>query len=319
MLTVCATHGHCFDGLCSAVLFRELQKKLFPSSDLKIIACGYGTKQTEPNQEMLSGDQNAVLDFRYVNVPRLTFYFDHHKTAFLSPEDHGDFERRAAEDPSFFVFAPEETSCTKLLNRVLTESHGLDLSRYADLVQWADVVDSARFASAAAATDTAEPVLQLVSVVEQFGDDAFLTQLVSRIESEGLDDVAKSALVREKFRGIAPQQQAYTARVKEKGQMMGSTVLVDLTEKRVTSMTKFAAYAAFPSATYSVLVALQSSGIKISVGHNPWSGKPREHDISAICRRYGGGGHPVVGGIALGKGEVERARAIARTIAEELG
>jgi nanoRNase/pAp phosphatase (c-di-AMP/oligoRNAs hydrolase) len=46
---------------------------------------------------------------------------------------------------------------------------------------------------------------------------------------------------------------------------------------------------------------------------------PRTHNIAAICARYGGGGHEVVGAISLKAGEVERAREIAKEIVAELG
>jgi nanoRNase/pAp phosphatase (c-di-AMP/oligoRNAs hydrolase) len=58
--------------------------------------------------------------------------------------------------------------------------------------------------------------------------------------------------------------------------------------------------------------------IKISVGSNPWTQIPRTHNIAAICERYGGGGHPVVGAISLPAGENDRARAIATEITAEL-
>ncbi len=57
---------------------------------------------------------------------------------------------------------------------------------------------------------------------------------------------------------------------------------------------------------------------KVSVGTNPWSSKPRTHNIAAICERYGGGGHPVVGAVSLGPGELPKARAIAAEIVAEL-
>jgi hypothetical protein len=65
-------------------------------------------------------------------------------------------------------------------------------------------------------------------------------------------------------------------------------------------------------------VALLKNGAKISVGYNPWSGKPRDADISAICARHGGGGHPVVGAIPFRADDLERARTVAREIAAEL-
>ncbi len=318
MRSVCATHGHCFDGLSSAVLYSEFLRHHAPGCSLTVRGCGYGPKQPQPSAEMLSGDLNAILDFRYVAAPGLTLYFDHHRTAFVSDTEREDFERHQRDEPDLFVFSPTSSSCTKLLGQTLQTRHGLDLSHFHDLIEWADVVDSARFPSAVAATDTAEPVMQLVSVVEQFGDDRLLEKLVPRIAGEGLAAVARSPLVREKYASIQPEHEAYAQRVRSRGELCGRAVLVDLTEKRVRSLTKFAVYAEYPRAVYSVLIALLSSGVKISVGHNPWSGAPCEHDISAICARYGGGGHPMVGGIAFAKADLVRAREVARTIVEEL-
>ena len=99
---------------------------------------------------------------------------------------------------------------------------------------------------------------------------------------------------------------------------MGRVVLVDLTEKVLETVGKFVTYALYPDSMYSVTVGLLKTGARISVGYNPWSNIPRDTDISAICARHGGGGHPVVGGIAFAANEVDRARSIAREIAAEL-
>lgn len=282
-------------------------------------ACGYGARHPTPNAEMLSGEENAILDFRYANVPRLTFYFDHHKTAFLDEAARLDFERRTAAAPERFVFAPTESSCTKLLASVLQDAHGLELEHHAHLIDWADVIDAARFPTALAATDRSEPVLQLVSVVEQFGDTRFFQKIIPRLATEGLDQIARSPFIQEKYKSLAPEQEYYLEQVRAVSQLRGRTVLVDLTEQRVRTVVKFATYSLFPEATYSVVLARLSSGIKISVGYNPWASRPREHDISSLCARYGGGGHPVVGGIALPKDQIERAREIALALTLELG
>lgn len=78
------------------------------------------------------------------------------------------------------------------------------------------------------------------------------------------------------------------------------------------------AYALFPDSVYSVLAVRLRSGFKTSVGYNPWCGTELDTDISSICARYGGGGHPVVGGFSVADGERDRAQAIANQIANEL-
>jgi nanoRNase/pAp phosphatase (c-di-AMP/oligoRNAs hydrolase) len=65
-------------------------------------------------------------------------------------------------------------------------------------------------------------------------------------------------------------------------------------------------------------LSLSSYRSKISVGSNPWSQRPRTHNLAALCERYGGGGHPVVGAISFPPEELPRAREIAREIVREL-
>jgi hypothetical protein len=74
----------------------------------------------------------------------------------------------------------------------------------------------------------------------------------------------------------------------------------------------------FPGCRYTVGLTGGASRVKISVGSNPWPPTPRTHNIAAICERYGGGGHPVVGAVSLPPGDVDRARTIAREIVAEL-
>jgi hypothetical protein len=99
---------------------------------------------------------------------------------------------------------------------------------------------------------------------------------------------------------------------------MGSVVFVDLSDAPVDASLKFAAYAMYPRCVYSVSLLRTKHQCKISVGYNPWSGVTRTHDIASICRRYEGGGHPVVGAATFPASDVARARAIALEIVREL-
>ncbi|HYG70453.1 MAG TPA: DHH family phosphoesterase, partial [Anaeromyxobacteraceae bacterium] len=74
----------------------------------------------------------------------------------------------------------------------------------------------------------------------------------------------------------------------------------------------------FPEARYTVVVSRDAKRAKISVGSNPWSRPARPHDISKLCERYGGGGHPVVGAVSLAPDRIDDARRIAEEIATTL-
>lgn len=316
MRVVVATHGHCFDGLASAVLFTRLARIENPSADFVYRACGYGEGQLTPTDEVLSGDQNAILDYRFFASERLTWYFDHHRTAFAKPEDRAFFDRRTSGGHFFFDDAC--TSCTKLIARVAAERFGVGLDDLSDLIGWADVIDSASFKSAADALDRSNPVMRLAAVVERYGNDAVLTRLARELQSKPLVDVATSEDVSRRYGKLGEQHERFVRRVQERAERVGRSVFVDLTDDPLESVGKFVTYALYPDAVYSVIVGLMKNGVKISVGYNPWSGVPRDVDISAVCARYGGGGHAVVGAIQMKSSEAPKAREIARKIAEEL-
>src|SRR3984957_16019873 len=93
---VVATHGHCFDGMCSAVMFTRLLRHVYAGTPLEFEyhGVGYGPGQNGVDPSVLTGDENAILDFRFSRSPKLTWYFDHHVSAFPTPEDRPTFAAR---------------------------------------------------------------------------------------------------------------------------------------------------------------------------------------------------------------------------------
>jgi hypothetical protein len=95
-------------------------------------------------------------------------------------------------------------------------------------------------------------------------------------------------------------------------------VVFDLGADRHEGYNKFIPYYLFPESVYTVSVSTSSFRTKVSVGSNPWAAEAPRHNLATICERYGGGGHPRVGAISFEPGEIERARAVAAEIAEQL-
>ena len=317
MRVVVATHGHCFDGLASAVIFtRLLRNVLKRDASIEYRACGYGPTQKLPNERMLNGDENAILDYRYYASPGLTWYFDHHRTSFQEPGDRESFE--ASIKGGKFFHDAAYSSCARLIMDRGRDEFGFLDEGLEKLAWWADVVDTARFESPYEAIDRKQPVMRMVSVIENHGGSEFLEHYVPLLSEASLDEVAQSPAIAEKYEPIGAKHDAFFRRLETESKSMGRVVYSDLTRERVDVISKFAAYALYPRCTYSVLVARIGSTVKISVGYNPWSGQPLDTDISAICARHGGGGHPVVGGITLRASETEQARRIAEQIAREL-
>jgi len=117
------------------------------------------------------------------------------------------------------------------------------------------------------------------------------------------------------------QQAGFVRLVEGNAVKDGAAVLVDLSAHELDAGPKFVTYALFPESAYSVVLTRSRKKCKISIGFNPWCGQTRTHDIAKICERHGGGGHPVVGAIALPPDPQSTARAVAlaKDLARELG
>jgi hypothetical protein len=317
---VVATHGHCFDGLCSAALFTRLLRHVEGESlRFTYTGCGYGPGQNGVDPKVLSGDENAILDFRFSPANNLTWYFDHHVSAFQgSDADRAAYQARTQATPRHFFHDGTYGSCTKLIADIGARDFGLDPAPSVKLVAWADMIDSAAFPTAEFAVERADPVLQLMTVVEHLGDDAFLGRMVPRLLEESVEDIARSAEVQALYAPLGAQHLKFIEMVRGAAKEKDGVVLVDLTDHLLDVAGKFVTYALYPNSAYSVIVSRSKSKCKISIGYNPWSKKVRTHDIASICERWGGGGHPVVGAITLTADLAEKAKEIAHAIVVEL-
>jgi len=321
---VVATHGHCLDGLASAALFTRLLRHVSGSEPLTFKYCsmGYGPGENGVPERLLTGDENAILDYRFSASQKLTWYFDHHvsafatdaeKAAFAAREEHGRAER--------FFHDGTYGSCTKLIADVGAAKFDLSAEPVQELVHWADMIDRAAFPNAKMAVEKNEPVLKLMTVVEHLGDAAFLEKNVPLLLEHGIVALAELPEIRRAYAPFEGQQQAFVKLVEEKAEVVGNAVLVDLSTSDLDAAPKFVTYALYPDRAYSVVLTRSKKKCKLSIGYNPWCNLPRTHDIAKICERHGGGGHPVVGAVSLPADDAStvRARELAREIARELG
>ena len=135
--------------------------------------------------------------------------------------------------------------------------------------------------------------------------------------AEGLD-VASQPVVTGRFDPLFEAHLQNVERVRSRLESRGGVAYFDLAEWPLDAVNKFIGYYVDPAALYSVAVTASPRRAKVSVGSNPWRASERRHDLSKLCEKYGGGGHPVVGAVTLKGGEVEEARRIGREIAETL-
>ena len=308
-------HGHCCDGVASAATFsRFYQERIHPGAEIQYRGLLH-RPGTLFDLDMFDGDENAIVDFKYAASERLTWWFDHHESAFLTPEDEAHF--RADTSGQKFL-DPTRKSCTELIADVASSRFGFNAEPLKSLVQWAHIIDGALYESPAQCVELKEPALQLMQVIEADPDDEFINRLVSELISKPLEEVARSEEVQHRFRPIQKQHLETLEAVRHKAIFADRVVRFDLVDEGYEGFNKFIPYYLYPETTYSVALTRGSVRTKISVGSNPWAPVPRTHNIAKICERYGGGGHAVVGAISFRPDQVEPARIALQEIVTEL-
>jgi hypothetical protein len=267
------------------------------------------------DEEMFDGDENAIVDFKYSTSERLTWWFDHHQSAFLTLEDEAHYRRDRSGRK--FLDATRK-SCTELIADTTRERFDFREEMLDPLVHWAHIIDGALYESAAQCVELGAPALQLMQVIESDPDDAFIEQIIRELTTRPLDDVALGVEVQRRFRPIFARHLETLETIRRKARYVDAVVQFDLVDDGLEGFNKFIPYYLYPETTYSVALTRGPYRTKISVGSNPWSPRPRTHNIATICERYGGGGHAVVGAVSFKPDEVEKGRAAVREIVAEL-
>jgi len=308
-------HGHCFDGVASAATFTRFYKeRIHPDAEVNYTGLLHRPGNLF-DMDMFDSEENAIVDFKYAASEKLTWWFDHHESAFLTPEDEAHF--RADKSGRKFL-DPTRKSCTEFIADVAHEQFGFNAEPIKSLVHWAHVIDGALYESPAQCVELKEPALQLMQVIEADPDDAFIEQVIRELTTQSLEAVATSSEVQSRFQPILKQHLETLAAVRRKATCSNGVVQFDLIDEGYEGFNKFIPYYLHPETTYSVALTRGPQRTKISVGSNPWAPKPRTHNIAKICERYGGGGHAVVGAISFKPEEVEEARQAVREIVAEL-
>jgi len=309
-------HDNCFDGLASAAVFSEFYRNRF-RNDAEFAYEGLAHRAGQLFLDVqFDGEENAIVDFKYSSNQRLTWWFDHHQSAFLSPEDESHF--RADRSGKKF-HDPTYRSCTKFIAHMVRQHFGFDPGRLSELIHWADIIDGALFPDARAAVELGEPAMKLMMVIEGIRDPKCSRRLIEAFHQHSLSEIMALDWVQSAFRPLYDRHLQSIDIIRAHAQYGRGTVYFDISEHDdMEGYNKFIPYYLYPEAVYCIGVSRSSFRSKISVGSNPWSVRPRTHNLAALCERHGGGGHPVVGAISFAPEELPRARLVAGEIAQEL-
>ena len=307
-------HDHCFDGAASAALFsRFLKQTQHPEADFAYTGMAHTADQLFADS-MFDGDVNAIVDFKYSPNSKLTWWFDHHQSAFLTPEDAEHFH--VGHNPLHF-FDPGYRSCTKFIRDIVRDRFGFTAPDLEDLVKWADIIDGAQYANAQEAVELSAPATKLVLVIEAVKGSEMVQQIIGAMQTMPLEEIVALPEVAAAFAPLYERHLRSLDIIRDNATTVDGVIFFDLIGKDLEGYNKFVPYYLFPDSTYTVSVSESTFRTKVSVGSSPWATEVN-HNLATICERYGGGGHPRVGAISFPVGAIDAARKAAREIVEEL-
>ena len=185
-------HDRCFDGAASAAVFtRFYRERIHP--DAQVYYTGMTHKASHPFEDgIFDGDENAIVDFKYSSSPLLTWWFDHHQSAFLTPQDAEHF-RSDRSGKKFYD--PEYKSCTKFLATIASEKFGFNAEPLVELIHWGNIIDGAQFATPEIAVGLAEPAMQLALVIEAAPEADLVPKLIPFMATISMAEMVQLPMV----------------------------------------------------------------------------------------------------------------------------
>ena len=308
-------HDHCFDGAASAAFFsRFIRGTFYPDAAFQYTGMAHRASQIFEDS-LFDGDENAIVDFKYSNNEKLTWWFDHHQSAFLSPEDARHFLQHPSPKK---MYDTSFKSCTNYIRTKAQEIWGFTAPDLDDLVHWANIIDGAQYPDPRTAVELGAPAMKLTLVIEGSKGSDTVQQIIQFMQRMPLEEIVMQPAVQELYKPLYERHLKSLAIIRDQADETGGVITFDLTGYDLESYNKFIPYYIYPKGIYTVAVSPSSFRTKISVGSNPWAPVEPRHNLATICERYGGGGHARVGAISLEPGQVDEARRVAAEIAEEL-
>jgi hypothetical protein len=308
-------HDHCFDGAASAAFFsRFIAGAIHPGAEFAYSGMAHKASQLF-DPALFDGDENAIVDFKYSSDPRLTWWFDHHQSAFLSPEDAAHFRRDTSGRK---LYDPNYKSCTSFIRQVAEDRFGFRAPDLDELVHWSIIIDGAQYPDARTAVEMGAPAMKLTLVIEAAKGSDIVRKAIGWMQRRSLAEIVAEPEIQALFVPLYERHLQSIDVIRRSAEADGPVVFFDLAGEDMEGYNKFIPYYLFPEATYTVSVSVSSFRTKISVGSNPWTPETPRHNLATICERYGGGGHARVGAISLPPGDVGHARQVAAEIRAEL-
>ena len=308
-------HDRCFDGTASAALFYRFYRERF-DADAQFELTGMTHRAVQPwTDGLFDGDENVIVDFKYSNSPKVTWWFDHHQSAFLTPADAKNFRKHPG--PNMF-YEPDYKSCTKLIANVSKEKFGFDTTPLDDLIHWGDIIDGAQYPTPEAAVALAEPATQLALVIEAAPEIGLPAKIVPELAYRPLSEMVKLPMVAKHLEPLLDRHRKSIEILHERADAREGVIFFDVSDLDLEGYNKFIPYPLYPECIYSVSVSASAVRSKVSLGTNPWNLANADANLASLAEKFGGGGHARVSAISFDPHDIPRAKEVARELVADL-
>ena len=308
-------HDRCFDGVGSAAVFTRFYLQCIdPQAEFRYHGLVHRAGQLF-DEGLFDEQENVIVDFKYSSSERLTWWFDHHQSAFLTEADAEHF-RHDRSGKKFY--GPDYHSCTKFIVETCQTKFGFAAPDLDALVYWADLIDGALYPDARTAVEMREPATQLTLVIEGTSDPQFTVRLIPKLSSKPLQEIMDIPEARQTFDRLYALHLETIDIIRSRAELKNGVLFFAVADQNFEGFNKFIPYYLFPGAVYSVALSRSQARIKIGVGSNPWNATPKTANLASICERYGGGGHAKVAAISLPPTDFARARKVGDEIVSDL-
>src|SRR5690242_5523559 len=241
-------HDHCFDGAASAAFFsRFIAGAVHPDAEFRYTGMAHKASQLF-DPELFDGDENAIVDFKYSSDPKLTWWFDHHQSAFLSPEDAEHYRR---DTTGRKLYDPTYKSCTSFIRKVACEKFGFGAPDLDDLVNWSIIIDGAQYPDARTAVELGSPAMKLTLVIEAAKGSGIVHKIIGWMQHRTLAEIVEEPEIQALYEPLHRRHIASIDVIRERARQEDGVVFFDLAGCELEGYSKFIPYYLFPGSTYT--------------------------------------------------------------------
>lgn len=260
--------------------------------------------------EVKNGDIIANLPYH----PNCTLWFDHHITN-TTPQ----FDRPIMPGKGGFRLAP---SAARVVCEYYTETANpkepngaarlafLNSDRIKYMLHEADRIDSGNLERDDVLNPRGYVLISMTTDGKFAEDEPYWLRVIELLREVTLEEMLRDPEVKRRCQQILAEQEKLRGILLARTQMQGNVIFVDLRGlEQIPEGNRFLLYTLFPQGNISVKVAednQRENTIAISVGYNIFNATSTVN-VGELLRRYGGGGHKVVGSCRVPNEQAEQA------------